>query len=159
MKAIFATAALAALFLDGCVVEPSPRYRLRETIPALTMADISRLAKEGVPDSVIVDEIKSRGIDARPSADQIVALKKEGLSDAVLQAVGAAPVHPAPVIVAEELEGYPAYFPYYSPYPYPYAPYWYGWPYWTRPYPYPYCYPYNGWHYHGYGGSVHRYRP
>lgn len=161
MKAIFATTALAALLLGGCMVEPTLHYPAREIPPPLSMGDISRLAKEGVSDPVIVDLIKSRGIDARPSADEIVALKKEGLSDAVLEAVSAAPLRAAQPILAEETPGYPAFYPSYYPYYSPsyYGPYWYGWPSWTWHYPYPYYYPYGGWRPHGSGGSLHRYRP
>lgn len=155
MKAIPAAMAWGVLLLSGCYSEPVVRVRIREPAPALTSQDVVKMAKSGISDSVIIDQIKSHGLESRPTADQIVSLKAEGLSDAVLQAMNSAPAPPPRERVVEYVDGYP-YYPYYYPYPY-YGPYWYGAFYWGYPYYYPYHY--HPYYFHGpYYGSVHPYR-
>src|SRR5581483_2920412 len=61
-------------------------------------------------------ELKSRGMSARPTSDQLVALKKEGVSDAVLQAMNEAPLRPDREVFVES--AWPAPYPYYYYYPY-----------------------------------------
>ncbi len=146
----------AALFLSACAAEPAVRVHLRPNPPPLSVDVVRRLANAGISDSVVVDEIKTRGMSARPTSDEIVALKQAGLSDAVLQAMNEAPLRSDHDVIVESPAPYPYYYPYY-PYYYPYPYYWpYGGPYWGFYYHYPYYYPYG--HSHGYGGSVHRYR-
>ena len=155
MKFLLWTVALGTLFLSGCAPEPIVSYRVVQTAPpGLETEEIVRMAKAGLTDATIVEQIKSHGVRVRPTPDQIIALKQEGLSDPVLQAMSEAPVRSGQQVV-KEIYGYPYYYPYYYPYPYyGYGPYWYGWPYWYYSYPY-----YYGGHYHGYyGGSVHVYR-
>jgi hypothetical protein len=157
MRAIQAAMVLGALSLTGCYSEPSTvRVRVREPSPGLTTEDVVKMANAGISDSVIVDQIKSRGMETRPSADQIVSLKSEGVSDAVLEAMNNAQPPASRERIVEYVNGYP-YYPYY-PYPYPYyGPYYSVGFYWGYPYYYPYYhYPYYG---HGpYYGSVHAYR-
>src|SRR6185295_1885005 len=136
MKYIFPTLCLASL-LAGCVVEPYPRYRIREVRPAgLSNEEIVRMSKAGISETIILERIKTDGIVARPSSDQIVALKNEGLSEPVLAAMLDARVEPAERVVESV----------YYPYDY-YSPYSYGYPY----YGYPYSYGYWGYYPYGYG--------
>ncbi len=157
MKTLLRILIPGALLLSGCTAEPAVRVHVRPNPPPLSVDVVTRLADAGISDPVIVDEIKNRGMSARPTSDQIVALKKDGVSDAVLQAMNEAPLRSDHDVIVESLGPYPypyPYYPYYYPYPY-YWP-WYGGPYWGVYYHYPYYYPYG--HSHGYGGSVHRYR-
>jgi hypothetical protein len=150
----------SAFFLSACYAEPAVRVHIRPNPPPLGVDEVTRLMDAGISDSVIVDEIKTRGMSARPTSDQIVALKKEGLSDAVLQTMNEAPLRSDHDVIVESLGSpypyYYSYYPYYYPYPYYYGPWWYGGPYWGFYYHYPYYYPYG--HTHVYAGSVHRYR-
>ena len=154
---------LSLLLLAGCVVGPVPRYRVREVRPAgLSIEEVARMSKAGLSDAVLLEKIKSDGVAARPSADQVVSLKNEGVSEAVVAAMLTAPVVEAQTVETVydySYYGYPYYYPYsYYPYYYPYSYYGYGYPYYYG-YGYGY-YPYS--HYHGYpvhhAGSVHTYR-
>src|SRR5262249_27680541 len=127
--------------LAGCVVEPVAYYKVRRVEPGgLSTEEIVKLTKEGFSDEAIVEKIRSSGVAAKPTSDQLAALKKEGVSDAVLDAMTAAPV----VLPHEKVEYYYSY-PYYGYYPYYYYgyPYYYGYgPYWNSGYWYgrPYYY-------------------
>lgn len=126
----------------GCVVEPLPRYRVRDVRPGgLKSEEILRMSQAGVSDAIIIERINADGIVAQPTSEELVALKKEGLSDQVLWAMLAARIE-----AAEKVVEY-VYYPYSYSYPYAYGyPYYYGsWGY----YPYGYAWPYAGWH-HGY---------
>jgi hypothetical protein len=152
--------------LAGCVAEPVPYYRVRRVVPGgLTTEEIVRMAKAGTSDAVIIEKIKTTGVAALPTADQLADLKKEGVSDAVLGAVTSAQV----VEPSEQVEtvysypyGYstPAYYYAYGyPYYHGYGSYWYG----TYGYRYPYYYGGYPSRYHTsgyYRGSagVHAYR-
>jgi hypothetical protein len=159
MRSLFGILILGALSISGCYSEPTVQYRVRQSPTPLATDEVVRLSKAGVTDSVIVDQLKSRGISVRPNSDQIVELKKEGVSDAVIQAMNEVPIRSGQDVV---VEAYPSPYPYYYPYyPYYYGPWWYGGPYWAWYYHYPYYhYPYYYGHYgHGpYYGSVHPYR-
>lgn len=61
------------------------------TGPSLTNDDIIKLAKEKLPDSVILAKIKSSACDFDTSTDGLIKLKRAGISDAVLQAMVDAP--------------------------------------------------------------------
>jgi len=158
MQTLLRTLIPALLFLSACTTEPAVRVHLRPNPPPLGVDVVTRLAAAGISDPVIVDEIKTRGMSDRPTSDEIVALKKEGLSDAVLQAMNEAPLRSDHELIVESTGPPPC--PYSYPYyPYSYYPYywpWYGAFYWGWYYHYPYYYPYG--HSHVYGGSVHRYR-
>jgi hypothetical protein len=139
---------LSGLLLGGCVVSSGPYYRVRQVRPAgLSSEEVLKMSKAGIADSVITEKLRSEGIARRPTADDVVSLKKEGLSDAVIDAMLTATV--APEQSVEVVYDYPYYsygyaspyyyYPYY--YPYSYYPYYYGYGY------YPY---YHGYYHHGY---------
>ena len=113
------------------------------------------MAKAGTSDAVIIEKIKATGVAAKPTAEQLADLKKEGVSDAVLGAItGAQVVEPREQVetVYNYPYGYssPAYYGY-GGYGYPYY-YGYGPSYWHGSYGYGYGYPY-----YGYGGYHHYY--
>jgi hypothetical protein len=123
-------AATASLLAAGCVLDPYPAYRVTETsppaAPALTPEDVLRLSKAGIAESVILEKIKSDGLSARPTADQVVSLKKEGLTDAVLSAMVSARVVTPSERTVQRVYTYPSYsyYPYYG-----YYGGWWGYPY------------------------------
>jgi hypothetical protein len=173
MKRILCLVSLAVALTAGCVFGPPPPYPgyvVRPPAPApsppLTDEDIVRMSHAGISESVMIEKINSNGLTVRPNPEQLVNLKKEGLSDNVLQAMVTARVGPPPsaagTTYAYDYPGYyyPYYSPYYYPYPYSYYPYsygpWgygYGWGYWGGHYGYYGSYPHYG-YYHGYHGTV-----
>jgi len=120
-----------ALTLGGCYVGPTPRYRVREVHPpGLTMEEVVKMTKSGLSDDIIAEKLKETGVAARPTADQLAGLKREGVSDQVLKAIVDAPVTGSEQKVVEYVY-YPRsyYYPYYYPYSYYYPYYRWGYPY------------------------------
>lgn len=146
---------LLFILMSGCVVEPAPPYPVVQTIPGgLTIEEVLRMSKAGLSDQAIIERIKSDGVAARPTSDQTISLKGEGVSEPVLEAMLSARVAPEQKVVRYAYPssyyyyGYPYYgYPYYWRY-YPY--YWYGYPYWHG------WYGYWGW---PYSGGVHYVHP
>jgi hypothetical protein len=68
---------------------------------------VVRLGKAGVSDDVIIETVQAEGIAWHPTSDELVALKKEGLSDRVIEAVAQAPVRPLPAAAADAWPVYP----------------------------------------------------
>ena len=152
MKSIAGLLGLMLCLLSGCVIGPVPRYRVREAAaPPLSSEEIVRMVKAGLSDVMIIEKINANGLEARPTAEQIAALKKDGVSEGVLRAMLTAPLRER---TEERLIYTEDYYPY-SYGPWWYGTYWYGWPYWGWGFSY---YPYHGWGYRGYG-PVRRYRP
>lgn len=144
---------VASLLPAGCILEPVS-YRTREVVPGgLTTEEILKLSKAGISESVLLEKIKSEGVAARPDAGQIDALRKEGVSQPVLEAMLTATVRPPEERITNYVDAYP-----YGYYPYGYWSGWYG-GYGYYPYHYGY-YPYyrGGWYGSGYSYSVSRYR-
>jgi|SRR6185295_7411562 hypothetical protein len=143
-----------SLLLAGCVVGPVPRYRVRQVKPAgISSEEVVRLTKAGLSDSVLLEKIKSEGVAARPSADQVVSLKNEGVSETVIGAMLTAPVVPeertVEVVYDYPYYSYPYYYPYsYYPYSYPYSYGFYG-SYGYYGYPYYHGYAHYPYYYHG----------
>jgi hypothetical protein len=133
MKILLSFSCLAAgLLLQGCVLEPVPRYRIRETRPAgASSEEILKMSKSGLSDDVILLKIKEDGLASKPTADQLKSLKEEGVSDTVLKAMVRAPVTGPEQRVVEYVY-YPrsSYYPYYYPYSWGYPYGYYGWPAW-----------------------------
>jgi hypothetical protein len=143
----------------GCVVAPAAHRTVRPaSIPPLTSEDITRMSKAGVSDSIIVEKLKADGIAARPTADQIVSLMKEGVSDRVLEAMLAARVlGPAELSAREAYVEAPEHgysYPYYSP-AWGYDACWWSWPYpWWFLWNYP-----RTWQHYGPRPGIRSYRP
>jgi hypothetical protein len=58
-----------------------------QTDHALTNADIARMIKAGIPESIIVREIQMSSTDLGTSPTALIELKKQGASEAILGAV------------------------------------------------------------------------
>jgi hypothetical protein len=65
---------------------------------AASHEDIIALAQAGLGDEVIITHVRSHGVAPRPTADDLIRLKNQGVSDNVLQAVQAPPPPPATVV-------------------------------------------------------------
>jgi hypothetical protein len=105
----------------------------RQLSGAATTADVISMSQAGLGDDVIVTHIQTNGVVQRPPAAELIALKNQGVSDRVINALQQAPpprgavqpvmyaqpaYGPAPVIVEEHYWG-PAYCP---PRPYRWHP-------------------------------------
>ena len=66
---------------------PVPFLAQVSTDSALTNADIARMVKAGVPESIIVREIQMSRTDLGTSPAALIELRKQGASEAVLGAV------------------------------------------------------------------------
>lgn len=94
-KTLFAVlAAVLGATLAGCVLPPRPIYQAPVPGPptrsAMTTEDVLKLTRAGISEAVVLEKLKSDGIAAAPSADDLIALKKEGAGDRVIEAVLAA---------------------------------------------------------------------
>ena len=81
---------------------------------AVTMADVVSMTQAGLSDTVIVNHIQTHGVAHRLNASDLIVLKQQGVSDAVLSAMQSIPAPtvvpqpvPAPVIVEEHYHTYP----------------------------------------------------
>lgn len=137
MKKIFlGVLAVLGVALAGCVLPPRPIYRTQVASPplrpALTTEDVLKLVRAGISEAVILQKLKSDGIAVAPSSDDLVALKKEGAGDRVIEAMLAARI--GPPVAAEPLV---------VVYPYSSWNFFYDGPWWGYPYGF---YPW-GWHF------------
>lgn len=112
---------LAFALLSGCVYGGSPepvvvtRPLAGPTAPPVTSAEVEHLAAAGVAEAVILEVVAARGARAL-SADDILAIKKAGGSDAVItQMQGNVRKEPEVVFVEQ-----PVVYRTYA-----YGPYWY----------------------------------
>jgi hypothetical protein len=93
----------------------------RQIVGAVTIPDVVAMTQAGLGDSVIVTHIHANGVGQRPQAGDLIYLKNQGVSEAVINAMQqtpppqiiSAPPPVQPVIVEE----------YYYGRPYP-SPYW-----------------------------------
>jgi hypothetical protein len=87
-KALILT--MCASLLGGCVA-----YEHRTLVPGVTPVtrdEVVTMTRGGFSDGAILDRIHKDGVAARPSADDIVFMKQEGVSSAVMNAMLSAPV-------------------------------------------------------------------
>lgn len=78
----------------GESVAPAPAPQAPSQAPStevLTNAEVMRMSKAGLPDSVIIGKIKSSRCRFDTSTDGLIKLKQAGLSNAVIQAMTEAP--------------------------------------------------------------------
>jgi len=122
--------------LAGCLYAGSARETAAPAGPPVTRDEMERLSAAGISEPVLIELVEKRG--ARPlSADDLVALKKAGTSDAVAQKMIAAETRAPEVVVLEEPPYY-YYHPFYDPW-----------------------YHHSSWHCHpsiGFGFGYHRHR-
>ena len=140
---------LAGLLLTGCVTRTTT---VNAPPPGPTLAEVQSMVQAHVSDSVIVTQIQNSSARYALTADQIIALKNAGVSDAVLNAmINTASKPPVQSTTTVIQSGY--VYPYVYTYPWPwwgYGPYYYG-GYYRGGY-------YNGGGYHGggyHGGGYH----
>jgi len=92
----------ASLALTGCVVSPPgtmvhqappvpPSMQPAQSGPALGVEDVKALAKAGVSDALIINQINSSHTVYRLTATDIIGLKSAGVSDTVVNAMMATP--------------------------------------------------------------------
>lgn len=129
-------AVLALGLLSGCVYYSRPRGIPIPEGPPLTKADLERLAAAGISDGVVMELLDRRGA-VKLSPDDVVALKKAGASDAVVQKALSSE--------RREPEGVPVAEPVYCYHYYCWPAYWYWWGY-PRWYWYPhFSFGYSWW--------------
>jgi hypothetical protein len=133
MKKLWLILALASL--AGCYY---PAYTVRRSAPVdppVSKEEVERLASAGVSEGVMTELVEKRGAAAL-STDDLVALKKSGVPDAVVQKMIANKREAASNAVVEEVYPYPnSYYydyPYYGSFSYGFG---WGWGGYYRPYP------------------------
>jgi hypothetical protein len=134
---------LAGLLLAGCVTRTTT---VSAPPPGPTIAQVESMVQVHVSDSVIVNEIQNSSSRYTLTADQIIALKNGGASDAVLNALISSASKPPAQSTTTTVEQCPVVYPYVYVDPWPF----WGWWGWGGPY-------YGGGYYRG-GGYYHGYR-
>jgi hypothetical protein len=109
--------ALGLALLGGCFYETYDRRAILPPVPPpVTRDEMERMAAAGVSETVMLEVVDQRG--ARPlSADDIVAIKTAGASDAVIAKMQATVRKEPEVVYVEQPVVYRSY--YYGPYWYP----------------------------------------
>lgn len=98
------------------------------TKPGPTLADVEKMVQAQVSDSVIINKIEHSDVRYNLTVEQIIALKKEGVSDAVINAM----------LKTNQRPVYHQEIYYYDPWP------WWGWgPYYYQPVPRPHPHPHR----------------
>jgi len=114
---------LAGLLLTGCVTRT---YTVTPPPPSheLSVAEVQAMVQANVGESVIVNQIQNSTVRYALTAEQIIALKNAGASDAVLNAminsVNKAPAQTTTTTVEQGV--YPTVYVD----PWPWGPYYYG---------------------------------
>jgi xanthine dehydrogenase YagR molybdenum-binding subunit len=80
--------------LPYLVTDTEPPQGSAEGQGPLSMDDINDMLDNQVPSQQMVSQIQQYGITAKPSEDTLKGLKSDGATDAVLDAIRAAAVHP-----------------------------------------------------------------
>ena len=132
---------LVGLLLTGCVTRTTT---VSAPPPEPSIAQIQSMVQAHVSDSVIVNQIQNSSSRYTLTADQIIALKNDGASDTVLNALITSVNKPPTQTTTTTVEQGPAVYPYVYVDPWPFWGWW-GWggPYYR-----------GGWYYHG-GGYRH----
>ncbi|MFN3485432.1 MAG: hypothetical protein ACK44W_08130 [Planctomycetota bacterium] len=79
-----------SLLLGGCVAYEHHSYD--PGVTPITQGEIVSMTRAGYPESEILERLRRGGVERRPTADEIIALKEQGVSNAVLNALLEAPV-------------------------------------------------------------------
>jgi hypothetical protein len=133
---------LSGLLLTGCVTRT---YTVNTPPPGPTVAEVQSMVAAHVSDSVIISQIQNSSTRYHLTADQIIALKNAGVSDAVINALintASKPQPQATTTVDQTVYPYP-YF-YVDPWPF----WWWGWG--------PHYYYHGGYGGYYHGGFYHR---
>ena len=132
-----------AFLLTGCVTES---YTETTPPPGPSLAQIQSMVQAHVSDSIIVSQIQNSSTRYSLTADEIIALKNAGVSDAILNALINTASKPVVRTTTRVSQG-PYVYPYVYAGPSPW--FWWGW----GPFYYG-GYDYDGGYYHG--GYHHR---
>ena len=62
------------------------------TRQGVSMADVVNMARSGLSEHLIVNELQSKGIQKRPAVSDIIALHKQGVSENIITAMQQAPL-------------------------------------------------------------------
>ncbi len=84
------------------------------------MAQVESMIQAHVSDSVIVNQIQNSNTRYSLTADQIIALKNQGASDAVLNALINTASKPVPQVITTTIEQSPVVYPYIYVDPWPF---------------------------------------
>jgi len=126
------------VLLTGCYYPGYAVRRVAPVDPPASREEVERLASAGVSEPVIIELIEKRG--ASPlSPDDLVALKKAGVGDTVVQKMIASERKETAQVVVDDYYVAPSYYAYDYPY-YPYSSAYWG----------------VGW---GWGWGYHHYHP
>lgn len=98
---------------------------------AVSMVDVVQMAQTGLSDSVIINQIRTRGVQRRPQVPDVIYLHQQGVSDSVITTMQSARLAgaplvrpaPAPAPVVVERHHYVAPVPYWQPHYVPRYPY------------------------------------
>ena len=115
---------LAGLLLAGCV--STRTTTVSAPPPGPSLEQVQSMLQAHVSDSVIVNQIQNSSSRYTLTADQIIALKAQGASDAVLNALINTASKPTPQVITTTVERAPVVYPYVYVDPWPYYGYW-GW--------------------------------
>lgn len=120
----------------------------RQLSGAVGPTDVIQMTQAGLSEELITTHIASNGVQQRLQAGDLIALKNQGVSDRVINAMQTAPlaggVQPAGAVVAQPVYAQPVYA---APAPVIVAEHYYGPPVWIPP-------PRRHWHHHH-----HHHRP
>lgn len=88
---------------------------------AVSIPQVVSMTRAGLSDDVIITHIQANGVAQRPQTGDLIALKEQGVSDRVINAMQSQapiayatplpPPRPTPVIVEEYYYGHPYYYP------------------------------------------------
>ncbi len=122
MKQLLVIALLTPLVATGCMSARYGQYERGHYVAAdtlvMTKEDAMELAREGVGDEVIIDQIRATHSYFELSNNDILELKKAGVSERVINAMIKSSESAEPRRVAERYDDYPPYYPYYPYYGY-----------------------------------------
>lgn len=97
-KILFGVLAVLGFALAGCLLPPQPIYRTPvpgpPPRPAMATEDLLKLTRAGISEQVMIEKLKAVRLVAAPSSDDLIALKKEGADDRVIEAMLSARVGP-----------------------------------------------------------------
>lgn len=123
----------ASLTVSGCMTGYTTLHRDRESMseldtltpPPMTINDVIALSQDSVSPDIIISQMKATGSYFRLSTDDILALRKAGVNDRVINAMIQTGNNPPERRTRSVVVPY--YYPYwwYSSWYYPY--YWYRW--------------------------------
>lgn len=87
----------------------------RRMAGAVTIADVMSMTQAGLPDNVIITHMRANGVAHPPTTNDLIAMKNQGVSDAVINAMQNPPIPvatrpaPRPVVIEEHHYIGPAY--------------------------------------------------